>query len=73
MRSHFTPASVGKKTMRSHFISGAAIACAVTGATAMMPGVSSAQMRLRHGNRRHLCRRLVGGPKRRIRLRRLEL
>ena len=44
MRSHFTPTSVGKKTMRSHYISGAAIACAVTGVTAMMPGVSSAQI-----------------------------
>ena len=44
MRSHFTPASVGKKTMRSHFISGAAIACAVTGATAMMPDIGSAQI-----------------------------
>src|SRR5579862_2639758 len=44
MRSHFTPVSVGRKTMRSHFISGAAIACAVTGVTAMMPGVSSAQI-----------------------------
>lgn len=44
MRSHFTPVSVGKKTMRSHFTSGAAIACAVTGATAMMTGVSSAQI-----------------------------
>ena len=43
MRSHFTPASVGKKTMRSHFISGAAIACAVTGATALMPSIGSAQ------------------------------
>ena len=43
MRSHFTPASVGKKTMRSHFISGAAIACAVTGATAMLPNTAAAQ------------------------------
>jgi hypothetical protein len=30
--------------MRSHFISGAAIACAVTGATAMMPNIGSAQI-----------------------------
>ena len=29
--------------MRSHFISGAAIACAVTGATALMPGIGAAQ------------------------------
>ena len=43
MRSHFTPVSVGKKTMRSHFISGAAIACAVTGATALMPTIGAAQ------------------------------
>jgi hypothetical protein len=46
MRSHFTPASVGKKTMRSHFISGAAIACAVTGATALMPNNATAQIAL---------------------------
>jgi len=43
MRSHFTPASVRKTTLRSHFISGAAIACAVTGATAMMPNTGAAQ------------------------------
>jgi hypothetical protein len=43
MKSHFTPATVGKKAMRSHFISGAAIACAVTGATAMMPNHAAAQ------------------------------
>ena len=43
MRSHFTPASVGKKTMKSHFISGAAIACAVTGAMALMPNTGAAQ------------------------------
>jgi len=36
MKSHFTPAPVGKKTLRSHFISGAAIACAVTGAMASL-------------------------------------
>ena len=30
--------------MRSHFISGAAIACAVTGATALMPNIGSAQI-----------------------------
>lgn len=44
MKSHFTPASAGKKTIRSHFISGAAIACAVTGATAMMPNIGAAQV-----------------------------
>jgi len=44
MRSHFRPESVGKSNMRSHFISSAAIACAVTGATAMMTEVSSAQI-----------------------------
>ena len=43
MRSHFTPSSAGKKTIRSHFISGAAIACTVTGATALMPNTASAQ------------------------------
>lgn len=43
MKSHFTPAPVGKKTMRSHFISGAAIACAVTGATALMATHAAAQ------------------------------
>jgi hypothetical protein len=43
MKSHFTPATVGKKAMKSHFISGAAIACAVTGATAMMPNHAAAQ------------------------------
>jgi hypothetical protein len=46
MRSHFIPASVGKKTMSSHFISGAAIACAVTGAAAMMPNTGAAQIAL---------------------------
>jgi hypothetical protein len=44
MRSHFKPASVLKTNMRSHFISGAAIACAVTGATAMMASIGSAQV-----------------------------
>lgn len=44
MRSHFTPVSVGKKTMRSHFTSGAAIACAVTSALAMMPNTGAAQI-----------------------------
>lgn len=44
MRSHFTPASVGKTTMRSHLVSGAAIACAVTGATAMLPNIGAAQI-----------------------------
>jgi PEP-CTERM motif len=44
MRSHFTPGPVGKSTMRSHFISGAAIACAVTGATALMPGTAAGQI-----------------------------
>jgi hypothetical protein len=43
MRSHFRPTSVGKTNIRSHFISGAAIACAVTGATALMPNSVSAQ------------------------------
>lgn len=44
MRSHFTPAFAGKKTMRSHFVSGAAIACAVTGATALIPSTGTAQV-----------------------------
>jgi len=44
MRSHFTPASVGKNTMKSQFVSGAAIACAVTGAMAFMPNTGSAQI-----------------------------
>jgi len=44
MRSHFTPSSAGKKTMRSHFVSGAAIACTVTGATALMPNTGTAQV-----------------------------
>lgn len=44
MRSHFTPISVGKKTIRSHFISGAAIACAVTGVTALMPNTGAGQV-----------------------------
>jgi hypothetical protein len=43
MKSHFTPAPLGKKTMKSHFISGAAIACAVTGATALMANHAAAQ------------------------------
>jgi len=43
MRSHFTPVSAGKKTLRSHFIGGTAIACAVTGATALMPNTCAAQ------------------------------
>ena len=43
MRSHFRPPSVGKRTMRSHLVSGAAIACAVTGATALMPNHAAAQ------------------------------
>jgi len=43
MRSHFRPPSIGKRTMRSHFISGAAIACAVTGATALMSNHAAAQ------------------------------
>ena len=42
MRSHFLPASAGTKTIRSHFITGAAIACA-TGVTAMMPNTTVAQ------------------------------
>jgi hypothetical protein len=42
MRSHFIPAS-GSKTVKSHFISGAAIACAVTGVTALMPSTATAQ------------------------------
>jgi hypothetical protein len=45
MRSHFiTPASAGKKTIRNHFISGAAIACTVTGATALMPNTGTTQI-----------------------------
>ena len=44
MRSHFIPASAGTKTIRSHFVSGAAIACAVTGATALMPNTGTAQV-----------------------------
>lgn len=44
MRSHFTPASVGKKTMKSHFVSGTAIVCAVTGALAIMPSSGAAQI-----------------------------
>ena len=43
MRSHFIPASVGKKTIRRQLASGAAIACAVTGATALMPDTGTAQ------------------------------
>jgi hypothetical protein len=46
MRSHFSPHSVSKTKMRSHFgISrGVAMACAVSGATAMMTSVCSAQV-----------------------------
>jgi hypothetical protein len=43
MRSHFTPVLTGKKTMRRQLASGAAIACAVTGATALMPNAGEAQ------------------------------
>ena len=43
MRSHFTPAPIGKKAIRSHLIHGAVIACAA-GATAMMPNVGAAQV-----------------------------
>ena len=42
MRSHFLPASTAAKTIRRHFITGAAIACA-TGATAIMPNTGTAQ------------------------------
>lgn len=41
MRSHFLPGSTGTKTIKSHFIAGAAIACA-TGA-AIMPNSGMAQ------------------------------
>ena len=44
MRSHFRPPSVGTTHMRSHFISGAAKACAVTGATAMLTSICSGQV-----------------------------
>jgi hypothetical protein len=51
MRSHFIPNNLAPqksssgKTMRSHFVtSSAAIACALSGATAMMTGISSAQV-----------------------------
>src|SRR6266436_2660519 len=54
MRSHFSPsnpnteqkaASAPKETMRSHFLmSSAAMACAVSAATAMLPGVCSGQI-----------------------------
>src|SRR5215471_14945986 len=46
MRSHFSPLSVGKTKMRSHFNagSGVAMACVLSGATAMMTGVASAQI-----------------------------
>src|SRR6266850_841195 len=54
MRSHFYPLtplreqkapSVTKGTMRSHFLmSSAAMACALSAATTMMPGVCSGQM-----------------------------
>lgn len=45
MRSHFIPAPGGKKNIRSHFINGAAIACAVAGgaSTMMMNGNCIAQ------------------------------
>jgi hypothetical protein len=43
MRSHFIPASAGSKTVRSNLINGAAIACAVTGATALVPNTGTAQ------------------------------
>lgn len=43
MRSHFLPTSTGTKTIRSHFISGAAIACA-TGAAALLPNIGAAQI-----------------------------
>jgi PEP-CTERM motif len=43
MRSHFLPASTGNKTIRSQFISGAAIACA-TGVTALLPNIGAAQV-----------------------------
>src|SRR5262249_25645979 len=52
MRSHFIPNNLGApqnsssgKTMRSHFVtSSAAMACALSGATALMTGISSAQI-----------------------------
>lgn len=44
MRSHFIPASPGTKSVRSSLVSGAAVACAVTGATALMPSTGSAQV-----------------------------
>src|SRR5436190_13330871 len=54
MRSHFIPSNLNpeqkapsatKGTMRSHFLmSSAAMACAVSAATAMMPGVCSGQV-----------------------------
>jgi hypothetical protein len=43
MKSHFIPVATGKKTIRSHFVSGAAVACAVTGATTLLSGTASAQ------------------------------
>ncbi len=43
MRSHFLPASTGTKTIKSHLINGAAIACA-TGATALMPNIGVGQV-----------------------------
>jgi hypothetical protein len=43
MRSHFIPASTGSNTVRSSLIGSAAIACAVTGATALMPSTATAQ------------------------------
>ena len=43
MRSHFLPTSAGTKTIKSHFISGAAIACA-TGVTALIPNVGVGQV-----------------------------
>ncbi len=54
MRSHFVPSNLnteqrtppaGKRAMRSHFLmSSAAMACALSAATAMMPGVCSGQI-----------------------------
>ena len=44
MRSHFIPATARTKSVKSSLISGAAIACAVTGATALMPNTATAQV-----------------------------
>jgi hypothetical protein len=46
MRSHFSPPSVGKPKMKSHFSvrNGVVVACAVSGATAMLPAIASAQI-----------------------------